>query len=275
MNKLYTKGDDIDTELRPKFNFILKGLSSINDLSDVEKKLKSPLNPLLSPEKLENLVKKVPEGTKLKKTNVRDFLRNEIGTFNDKQIELKNLVDEVWTEVIVDVSKRVDDLFLKSFAQWEKNSVDINHMENVLSNINDAMVEFNQLNEKFGRQLEAMHTSSVSIEKDISSSAMVFNKLLKQPKLTPNIIIEKIVPITSVIFQKQARFESIIRKANALTKEFNNRRMIWAEYVIGMRETLSAKRKLVKPHKKIISTKILAKLGVLCGNDEKKSQKKK
>ncbi|XP_031625004.1 uncharacterized protein LOC116341839 [Contarinia nasturtii] len=266
-SKFNTKVDAIDTNMRLNCSFILKSLGS-NDFSNIELKLNAPLNPLLSNDKLEALVTKVPEGVKLKKTNVRDFLRSKIETFNNKQIENRNLLDQIWAEVTVDVSRRMDDLFLKSFVQWEKNSVDINHMKKVISNLTDAIVEFDEMNKVFGEQLEAADMARISIEEDISSSAMVFNKLLKKSKLTTSIIIEEVVPIFSVIFQKLAEFESIIQKENALTKEFNNRRIVWADYMIGVRETLSAERKLVKPYKKTRIAKNLAKLGILCGNEE-------
>lgn len=237
-------------------------LQITNKIDKIKKKLKAPLKTFVNSTNIDEIVRKVPAdlyfngGLKASK-----FLRSTINSIDMRQTtQNMNAIEEICTEFEFKPSYKKHRAFLKWFIKWDLNPVDQFHVQRVRGDIRKMAAEYENLLEKFNNELTAVHIARVDLDKFITLACSSLNILLQTtyPAQKTEIIID-VEPMLNKIHKQQSQFSKNLSELKTVLKNYNQQRMIWAESLIGMRES-------IEPSPKEIPTRgVFAIISRFCG----------
>lgn len=194
--------------------------------------LQAPIRKLL-----ENMILHKDMNTKL------GSIFDVIFSINNRQETTKNLFWDILSEMKFKPSDKNDAMFDSSFEQWKKNPLDYEHLEKVACNLNFMKDEYNQLHDKFDKAMEKLNGIKENINKNIVSANAWFYRFFRNSDTRDyQEIIDEMQYITMRIYNQQNQLLSKLYSLIEILQTYNAKRFLWAEYVIGMRETLSSER---------------------------------
>lgn len=166
-----------------------------------------------------------------------------IFSINDRQEITKNLLWDILSEMKFKPSDKNDAMFDSSFEQWKKNPLDLEHLKRVECDLNFMKDEYNQLHDEFVKAMEKLNEIRENIDKNIVSANAWFYRFFRNADTRDyQQIIDEMQYITMEIYNQQNHLLSKLCTLIEILQTYNAKRFLWAEYVIGMRETLSSKR---------------------------------
>lgn len=149
------------------------------NVNQIEQNLKVPMKPMMSEEKIENILKEMPDQMtvlKLKlETGARDFVWSFIDWVNKEQIKIEELNHQVASALAF---KPHNEEFKKAFAHWvaDKNTI-AEHLKNVESSAHAMRAYYKELHATFDKEITEVQTLRSNIEHGIVSANAVLDKL--------------------------------------------------------------------------------------------------
>lgn len=232
--------------MEPKYGFML--WISDDDIL-IKDQLKEPPTKFSSAENVNQMLNMVPKGMTIDGKNGRYVLSKDIiDVINHQTEEIANLNREICSEMEIKLSERMDELFNRSYDQWILNAPNGNEGKRVKHSM--YLIEFDHqiLSDQFTKKIKTVNTLKVNITLSIAAFECALDKLLpSNDSRIAKKCFEDIVAATVKISSLQFKLLSALDEFKNVVVKYNNARVKWAEFIIGMRRTLKSERKLVKP----------------------------
>lgn len=247
-------------------------LQITNNINRIKNKLEEPAKPLIDKANFEKLLSKIPESintnnnTEIEDNDARDFLENQLNEINEAMTEeMTKVCQKILAEIEFDLPTFLNDTeFFYSFEHWIKNPTDLKHVRMVAADLKVMSAQYETHNVIFNNEMKKINEIKFGFSALIKLANASFNKLLqtKHPNET-NQFIEELRPILDRIYKQQTHLLDSHDNVLEILKKYNDQRMEWAEFLIGMKETIISHRNEVKATKKNILHK-------LCGGTSRK-----
>lgn len=271
-------------EVNPFVNINLDFVLGISENIDKIKVNFGVFNRFMSQERRNEIMEKVPSSLVINGKLARDLLQNNINFVDfGHMLDTMELNFDIYSEISYNLANKNDKMnkcFNKSYKIWKHNPVDQKHMQQVAIDFESMELEYIRLRAVFEMKMNAKDEIKRNIETMIAAVDGMFDELLnvsKSKELDPNSTIQQmvmaIVRDLTEIHKRRVEYMANLRNLRNILKDYNKSRVIWAEFLIGMRESLKSDSKPVQPEianflKKVLqnfSENIRGKIGNMCG----------
>ncbi|XP_031624035.1 uncharacterized protein LOC116341232 [Contarinia nasturtii] len=230
LDQFYAKASKQGFDFRPRLSVIL-GIT--NDSKRIIKKCQAPIKEFVDHTKL------------LRLQNTIGLLKHHIVKAYEKTIETRFLYDDIIRELEFKLPIKTDKIFRKSYEKWEKDSeIDKSRLEFVNNTIGAMALDYSELHKGFKEHLEAADQTKVIVEKYFDSANTSFDTFLNITPDTKNkkCIIWEVAKIILAIQKEQDQLLVHLESMKNILRVYNEQRLIFIEYIMGMRESLIAGR---------------------------------
>lgn len=237
LDRFYAKAAKVQINLRPQLDFILK-ISDDMDEIQFRTKLDVLFKEFMNASRTKQVLEKVPVSMQAMGRNARGFLATRINAIN-KRSEIE------YTSTI-----KYDNGFYKSFKNWDHNPVDQAHVQQVVNDIGIMRSKYDELHGPFIVEMNAIYGVDVNFASDIDLANSLFDRLLASTNaLEIRKLVEDSLQVTIRMADRRKTRMTTLEHVRNILKDYNQWRIIWAEFIIGMRQTLSSERHLVQLNK--------------------------
>lgn len=255
LDSFYIKAAEKGVELKPRLHFMLQ--ISIN-IDKIKLKLKAPLKKLMHRTRKMKMLEKVPKDMIIDEENAYNYLRNKINAINNEQKDIiKTTLGKINRRIVFEPHTLKDDKFDEYYRQWECKPARKKHIQRVECSIKLMASEFQKLNEEFNEIMAEVNTARECLEELRIAVDHSFNKLLNstKPKQAERIIISEIKPMLNIIHKQQKDLGEKLKFVTEILTDYNTQRLIWAQFLIGMRSKLPSQLIQVQPAEPELSVK--------------------
>lgn len=240
VEKIYNKADERAIKLKPKLSFV-------RSISINVDKIKSRLNALVTEfwddKKIKEILGKIPAGTTIMNVaNAWSFLRTKCDQIKIMQIEKVEIIDRIWNGVNVKPAKK-DWIFKFWFKEWNQDPVDEMHMDRVKNSTKTMSAEYDKLFKKFNAELTEAEKIKSNIDTFIGLANRSFGKLFEKPPAKPQEVANDVKPLMDRIYNHEKGLITKLLAIENAVKEYNERRMVWVDFLIDLRETMTSSRR--------------------------------
>lgn len=177
-----------------------------------------------------------------------EFVYVHITGVNNGQSKFKYLGDVLCSKIETGPSTKKDQLFNDSFKKWDKNPAKKKQIQSVANDISFMEMENTEMFIQFANAMKVVDEMTVNIATGIAKANSLFDKLLETNDMEEvKISIESVASILIEIMRMQSALSQHFQAMRMILKDYNRKRRLWAEFMIGMRVTRSTSRKPVKP----------------------------
>lgn len=196
----------------------------------------------------DKLLKKVPPEGELDEIIYSWLLNQKIDTINQLHTnQISPVLNDIYTELAIQMPSKRNSKFDESFKNWLENPTDSIHIQRIETDLNAMIIQYNQTLVTFNNELEASVDVSKGIVAEIKQANALFDKLLKQRDVNQaKVIVGEVSNILDKIPTRESVLIRNLRDVKSALYKYNNQRVIWAEFLIGMRETLDSPSKPVE-----------------------------
>lgn len=255
-------------DLEPDFDFML---TIPNNISKIISALDASMNGLFDGATFDKIVLKVADF----KEDTRKYIHKSINEVKDQHaMTMKIFYDELSPELKFEPSDRCDKNFNDSFKQWIENPVKQKRIQIVNENLSPMKSEYDKLQESMNIQCKETKRECKLIKKDITLVKKLHKTILTLSDLDSERIkriINNVVNLLMKINENQDLVLHNLEHMKIIFHSYNRLRMIWAEFLIGMRKSLRSTPKSVKPSKRMLC-KHLAKNVFGSGQSDKNTK---
>ncbi|XP_031638186.1 uncharacterized protein LOC116351170 [Contarinia nasturtii] len=238
VDKVCAKADEKAINLKPKLSFV-RSISINTD--KIRTRLTALVTKFVDEKRINEILDKVPANTTaMDVNNAQRFLRTEFNRFKKKQSEKVDIIDRIWSEVTIKPPKR-DWMFSCWFREWLQDPTDEMHMNRVKNNTKFMSSEYENLFKKFNNELIEAEKIKSNIDTFIGLAKTSFDKLFKSAK--PEEVINDVKPLMNRIYNNERELIKKLEAIECAVKEYNARRMIWVDFLVDLRATLTSPRR--------------------------------
>ncbi|XP_031637120.1 uncharacterized protein LOC116349709 isoform X2 [Contarinia nasturtii] len=254
MQILFQKANKKQVDLMTHLSFVAQPFPEF-DIENVNAVLNNDLKQFDFTAK--DLAENVPKTMVFKGTNGCDLLRKHMDLILNQQAAHLQLNQEIKAELEFNTLDKNDKLFYDSYKQWIENAIDKQQMRSLDSKISFHILPvYVKFIGKFREELNDIKMGRRSIDANIESINTMYNSLYFDKT---NEEIEHLSHAVIEMSPLYTKFVETLRKLKNFLKEFNNQRVAWVEYFIGMRKKLGGDRTPVEPFTKISKAQKIAK----------------
>lgn len=245
------KADGNVTGMRQRLNFTLN-LSK--DMDKIKTKIVDAGKVFLSPSKREQVLARVPKTifiTADQQRVIAHYLLNKrFVTIYHSTVKIKKITNEILSEIALKPLNQIDEHFDRWYRRWDPNCIDNDHIAKIKENIRSIASVYEQIHGHFMKDMRVVNEVKAnldmliglaysSIERLLNStvSAKQFyqeTELIEERTDLLTVILGDLDPILERIpIQQDLLTRKLIKLNNWLVK-YNEKRTIWAEFMIGM-----------------------------------------
>ncbi|XP_031624090.1 uncharacterized protein LOC116341273 [Contarinia nasturtii] len=231
--------------LKSKFDFMLK---ITKDIDAIKKKLeKMPRKAFLEHNTSEYILKHVPEDLQINGTDARQVLREKIDAINEGEtISIKEIDDQICTRITFKSKGILDEAIEKSYKNWAKNPVDAHHLKQINLDYPTMKSKFDNWQKTFIDEMKAADVLRDEIKAYFNGANSIFKTLLNEPHNASETAEKYVDGILDGILVRHYRLIKKLESAADVLQKYNNERVIWTEFIIGMRAKLESDPKPVE-----------------------------
>lgn len=189
---------------------------------------------------MENMLSKVPEEIEIDGKNTRAFLYHKISeTFVHQKAEVEDMNRQITAEIQFELSDNNKRNFVDLFKQWYNKPAEKKDVKRVKNGIGPMFSDHKQFFECFNRTMATVEKFNGLVKSCKTIVDYTRKNLLKSTKF------EEIKKLTEEIVGSTVKASStyplLIKKladVKTLLRNYNKRRIEWAEFIIGIRESL-------------------------------------
>lgn len=186
-------------------------------------------------------MKKIPTNMNIKEESAKKYLTKLISSINDGQSKIRNFNVEILKLMSFKPFQKKDETFDSSVDNWSENQPVIEHLQQISSDINAMRNEYNECQVKFNKEMVTINKLRINIDKGIDAVINWLTKILKTSnEERRRKIIKNEEPTTSAIFQLQRQLLDGLANLQKILEDYNAKRFKWSEYIIGMRDKITA-----------------------------------
>lgn len=194
------------------------------------------------------LLEKIPPHHRCGYHSTRSFLQMKlIEDANQERDEITEYNTKISAEIKRELPKQGDhNIFYISFLNWFRNvpeNIDIQRVRSALDSMN---TEYAALRERFINKINEIKPLKATIDTDIIRANCLIETLLEIVHITQatDNITELVIMADSV---SRRRYDLIreLKIVYQILEDYNKKRMIWADLIVGIRDTLTSQRKPV------------------------------
>lgn len=268
LKQFYSKAAEVNIDLEPDFDFML---TIPNNISEIISALDASINGLFDGATFDKIVLKVADF----KEDTRKYIHKSIKEVKDQHaMTMKIFNDELSPELKFEPSDRCDKILNDSFKQWIENPVKQKRIQIVNENLSPMKWKYDELQKSMNIQCKETKRECKLIKRDIILVKTLHKTILRLTDSDSERIkriINNIVNFIMRINENQNLMLHNLEHMKIIFNSYNRLRMIWAEFLIGMRNSLTSTPKSVKRSKRMLC-KHLAKNVFGSGESKKKTK---
>lgn len=228
--------------VKSNFDFLLKITPNVDAINKALEKL--PRKNFMGEKDINLIVQSVPEDAQLNGKSARTILREKIEEINANEAKkFKELEDSIRTRIAMKSQNIIDSNIITSYQHWLKNSVDANHLKQIEIDYPEMKSQFEQWQKDFTAYMTTTDELRKEIKKKLDSSNA---KALVIRTTFGNNADKQINEILNYILGKQSTLAENLKNAEKVLAKYNDERIKWAQFLIGMRATLNSDPKPVE-----------------------------
>lgn len=235
LDSYYGRATSKKFQFRRKLDFIQKWSDQIES---VKMEFKIPVFAFMGDDKRDNVLAKVPKEMSIDGFQTRKFLKQAIYSLNADQVTIDNLNAKICAEIDFKLNKNDAIAIIESFNKWEKRPSDAELFQKIQPFIGAMEAQHKILRTTLDKQLKDVIDLKKKLYTNWYAIHLKLNQLLKtSDHQMADFIIEENEQLFGMTFTMNGQF--IISLGNLLNelKKFNNQRIAWVEFLIGMRKT--------------------------------------
>ncbi|XP_031639853.1 uncharacterized protein LOC116351845 [Contarinia nasturtii] len=258
LEKFHAKAAEKGIEMGSGLNCIF---TITNTMDKAKTKHAVPVTKLMTETKFRQVMDRVPAGmqvvigqvtvndeeSKHERGNARAFLRNKIYLINNDLTEkIGQLNMEIYTEIAHKPFIANDKMFANWFKLWDKDQMDEEHLKNIKKEIRAMAAQYEVSNREFKKKMKEVDNLRKTIDNYFRLANEKCDNLLKAKNYTefPRMV-QEIVPLIERIYKSQSQLIENLENVQNLLKDYNMKRIIWVELLIGLRESLTSNRRSI------------------------------
>lgn len=210
------------------------------------------LEHFMNAERLEQVLEKVGPSIKTNGKSTKELIETLIVSINNiKTTNIWDFHDEISSSVAFELPENNidEETFETSYQHWKLNPIDSAQIQRVIDAVCGMKKEYTDLNTNFSSQLKEANEISTRIENDFKSVNGLCSKLLSptnNPMKGVYCDIPDIVKGLEAIHTEYSKLLEKIENISKIIRNYNIKRFVWAEFMIGMRKTLDSEPKFVE-----------------------------
>ncbi|XP_031623830.1 uncharacterized protein LOC116341101 [Contarinia nasturtii] len=246
-----------------------------NTVDKLKKKLEAPRKEFMNSKKLRDLLRRIPNDLTVNvfepaEINARGFIEHSVTSINNSQIvDIPNAGKEVCSEIAVKPPIFYDKVFDNWFKVWDHDPINAEHVREVEKELKDMTIIYESLLNRFNEIMKSVEAAEAGIQYYWKFINREFDRLLKLDRKQPDAakakeIMVALQPLLEKIFQQQQLLIQHLGGVKCVLGDYNENRIRWVEFLMSMRESLTADRRTSVHMERIIA--FFANL--LCGHSD-------
>ncbi|XP_031622862.1 uncharacterized protein LOC116340482 [Contarinia nasturtii] len=228
-----------NVHMQHELDFIIK---ISNNADNLKNKFEPLVEEFMDKGKLKEVIKKLPNGQKINGVFVPVYFNEQFKLINSQRTsKIKDLVHKIDTEITlqprhVKAKGYNYEKLNKYFVEWKQKP---KHVEVVKNNIQSMETKYNTLKTEFDGEINAISQLIETIKTEVDSVNMSFGKLSQAQKTNDKMdIFRESKPTIATISQNQSNLIELLHRTLKTLKAYNEYRIVWAEYIVGVKESL-------------------------------------
>lgn len=219
-----------------------------DNIDEIKTTLEAQLGEFMNTKKKNQILEKIPQNLEINEKHAKELLRDEINSINYVQTtQITFQIINIGGEIAFKPPHKYDQVLYDAFKQWNKDPIDKDLVRRIVKESEFMRLEYNKFYEKFIGEMKTIDEIRENIRTDIVLANSLFDQLIQATDFSQ---IEKItiksVSVLSRISSHQFMLLENLRNVNKTLKDYNGRRVVWEEILIGMRKSLTAARKQLR-----------------------------
>lgn len=219
-------------EIKQNFDFMLKIDKEIDMFKTVLENFANRELKSLNADKIYKAIDTVPGDVEISGKNARSYLRNETTSVSNKIEKYRNLFAEISEEIAFNPSaETIDFTFVHHFRKWSKTKApsDKENVQRVKKELSAIRSKYNEMHEKFEEE-EAAINEMIKFTKSTIDLINSSGDDMSQKFILTNIR-------RRLYMSKTELSELLVKLQNVkiILKDYNTKRVRWAEFLMGMR----------------------------------------
>ncbi|XP_031638616.1 uncharacterized protein LOC116350811 [Contarinia nasturtii] len=213
----------------PQLDFLLK---ITKDTNAIKKKLdKLPRKNVIDPKVAENIIYYVPEDLKFNGISAREILRGKVKSINDMEI---NTVPQLDAQICNKMAYEILDGDINKFYEtWASSGyTDNSHLKKVEQNIGRMKTKFENWQKNFDKNMKEADIIRTTIKSMFSEKTAIVEAANGNAEKKIDALFEKIL-------LKESELVGKLTNANEILRLYNEERLVWTEFIMGKRRTLT------------------------------------
>lgn len=272
MNELHVKANRSKIKMRSNLQFIVQFLDNINEIqTEIVAFNKTFINEFQK----QQMLAKVSFDMKIDNLNAKHVLLCKIDFINiTTRRRITMSIHQICLEIASKFPGRYELNFEKSFWNWVKNPTNRTHIERINNDLYIMEALYSRLVKLFNRKLLQIRETKASLESDLVKANLLVDKFLRAVTKKSRKYIEEMEAILDNITIHTGNLEQKLDQLLHILNYYNEQRSDWAQFLIGMKKTLSSNPKEVKLAKVVNLTNFAKDAFTWEKNSKKKHLKK-
>lgn len=213
--------------MKPKLDFMLQITKNVNE---IKKKFEVPVTDFIDNATRDKFLKTFSY------EDIRKFYQGNNDLFNNRQTEkVKVLNDEFCKELEFNSPNKYEN-FSASYENWASKPIDAKRVKD--SDIKSIKTDFKTLQNKFNNYIDVVGKLKASNKADVGSINSLYNNIPKtRDSKTKAKMIKRLGTTTERLVSEQTELITNMRNAMVTLLNYNEQRITWAEFLIGMRDS--------------------------------------
>lgn len=237
VENVYAKTKNLSNNLTGRLKFIV---SIRPDMTSIYEKFLVHPAEFMSKADVNRMVGSAPKSLKVGKKSAESILRTEFDAItNARSVLIGKLYDQITKELSKPAPNKFDKEFDDSYQQWLANAPSETHAEIIFKKLDAMYEDYVQLSYSFDAVLDQVRKEERSIQANIKPFKTIceYMALTKETAETKDVI-KSLVPLSTM----HAELVEHLTNLRDILHEYNKKRFLWAELLVGMRLDLFGER---------------------------------
>lgn len=165
-------------------------------------------------------------------------ISKKIKEFNKRHTrKIQHIIAKICSFMAFNSPNKYDD-FINAFKKWEDRPVDVKQLQQIKTVLNCMEEEFKKLKDKFKNYTDTAVRVKKNIQLDLGFAKSLLNNISKTKRSAVKASMKKeLKPIVERLLHQQIKLIATLRNVILILFSYNEQRIIWAEFLIGMRNS--------------------------------------
>lgn len=203
----------------------------VPNVSQLEQKLKTPMKPFIREDKMKGISDKMTHLRQKLDTESYNFIESSIGSITFQQIAIEKLNNKILTALEF---KMHNEDFKKEFYRWTiEKLTKIDRLRDVEKNVDSMYLWYSHFRATFQKEMSEAEKVKTNIRHSMDSAKVAFDKFDMSEAMATELKLH-----LSTVTEHLAKLLEHLKIVNEIVNDYNAQRIEWAEYLIGLKDSI-------------------------------------